>query len=837
MAKNIYWLQEIYLTDRAVVGGKGANLGDLARGLNVPPGFCLSAEAYYRNLEHFGVNEKIAAAMSSVDGQDLKSVQSASEQISAMILAVPFLPEVEDAIREAYACLAQDKVELKVGVRSSATAEDLVEASFAGLQETFLNVEGIDDVLMAVKKCWASLWTARAIYYRAQKGFDHEKVTMAVVIQEMVPASVSGVMFTANPVNNLRDEIVIEAVRGLGEQLVSGHKAGDVYKFRKEDVRVDFLEMKVSDPQQGPMLNDYDVRELAHIGLKVELFYGDYQDIEWAYHQGKFYFLQTRPITTLGDEMLPDLDLSAMSEMQRELMDWVAERFPDPILPVDGIVVKVLFMAQLEAMQSSGYVVDEMDWSRVEKGIFPEFFQPPGIRPGLKRFWPYLRLGRTLRTDPAAEWASEQVYLLDTLKKLKGRDISQLPLEVINDYLTEGLKHLHYFIVLRYNYFVQNRIPSATMLKLLKFIFGREGVGIYEDLLAGSENVTLEINKALNSLAAEARSSDRVSAVFLSTPPEEIKEKLENTPEGASFVEKFNNFLQLYGERETTMGLGGIASPTWQDSPEVVYGMIRGIVTEDPRAEAAREALRKHRAQEAENIVYARLSKGILGFLPVKPLFRSLLRHARSFAAFRENSHYDITRSMHVFRILYTELGKRLVRRGLLQQPGDIVYLSYFEIKDIINEIFYGIRDIDTRALAAKIESRKVEQERRFDRWKNRQVKVNGEGAMEGTPASHGTFTGPARIIMDPREFHKVRKGEVLVAPYTNPAWTPLFTVVGALVVETGGLASHAAIIAREYGIPAVMGVSKATQILQEGEIITVNGTTGAIHRGGGGRG
>jgi len=196
-----------------------------------------------------------------------------------------------------------------VAVRSSATAEDLIDASFAGQQETFLNIEGIGNVLGAVKKCWASLWTARAIHYRTVKGFGHEQVKMAVIIQEMIPAAIAGVMFTANPVNDSREEIRIEAVRGLGEQLVSGDVAGDVYVVRKNDTNVDIVEKKLSDPAKGQILNDYELRELAHTGLKIEIFYETFQDIEWAYSQGKFYFLQARPITTLGDEALPEIDI------------------------------------------------------------------------------------------------------------------------------------------------------------------------------------------------------------------------------------------------------------------------------------------------------------------------------------------------------------------------------------------------------------------------------------------------------------------------------------------------------------------------------------------------
>lgn len=832
MEKYIYWLEEIHQWDRPRVGGKAANLGDLARGLTVPAGFCLVSAAYHENLEYHGVNEKIGEKLAGLDIDDMAALEKISAEISELIVRTPFRPELETAISAAFEQLAENKPEIKVAVRSSATAEDLEDSSFAGQQETFLNVTGTADVLSAVKKCWASLWTGRAIHYRAKKGFNHLQVKMAVIIQEMVPATISGVMFTADPLSESREQMRIEAVRGLGEQLVSGETSGDVYIIRKNEANVEITDKTLSDPAAGQMLLDYDLRELAHTGLKIETYYGNHQDVEWAYYRGKFYFLQTRPITTLLDEALPDIDICKMSKRQQEVMDWVAERFPEPILPVDGVVVKLLFMAQFEALQSFGYKISEMDWSRVDEGMFPEFFKPPGIRPTLKRLWSYLGLGKTLKSDPAKEWAGEQKYLLEMLEKLKGRDISGLPIELVLEYITEGFNHFHFFIVMRYRYFTGSRIPNAILIKFLRFLFKHDASQVYEDLLAGSENVTLVINRALNALAGEARINPGVAEIILNNPSEDILTRLQENPDCTPFLNKFNEFMLQYGERETTMGLGGIGSPTWQDEPEVVFGILRGMLSEAPGTAEARVSANKQRAKAAEAKVDARLSRGIYRFLGLKALFHKVLVHARSFAAFRENSHYDVTRSLHVFRILFSELGHRLKRMDILRNPADVVYLSYFESKEIILTVFHGLEDVNVKALEAKIESRKAAQERRLARWRLRNTRFDESGALKGVPACHGIASGPARIIRDPREFHRVRKGDILVTPYTNPAWTPLFSVAGGLVVETGGAASHAAIIAREYSIPAVMGVVKATELLEDGEIITVNGTGGVVYRG-----
>lgn len=832
MEKLVYRLLDIKQSDRAAVGGKAANLGDLARGLTVPGGFCLSSEAYDLNLKHHGIDNMIKEKMAGLDITDIQAVDLVSAEIAGMITDTPVLPAIEHEIYEAYEQLIRGRTGIAVAVRSSATAEDLPDASFAGLQETFLDIEGFENVLAAVKMCWASLWTSRAIHYRSQKGFEHEKNRMAVIIQEMVPAAVSGVMFTANPVSNARDEIRIEAVRGLGEQLVSGSAAGDIYIVKKDDVNVQIISRDVSNPKRGPMLNDYDIRELAHTGLKIEMFYGDYQDVEWAYYQGKFYFLQARPVTTLADEDLPEIDPVGLSKLQREVLDWVAERFPDPILPVDGVVVKILFMAQFEAMESYGYKIEEVDWSRVDRGIFPEFFAPPRIRAGFKRVWQYLRLKKTLRQDPAGEWAAEQVYLLDMLEKLKGRDISGVPIELIIDYLTEAINHFHYFIVMRYRYFSENRVPSVILRRFLEWVFRDEAAVIYDDLLSGLENITIEINRKLRGLAAEAAAAPEVGELINKVPAEEVLEKLPAVEGGPEFLAGFNRFLAAYGERETAMGLGGVGSPTWQDDPGVVIGILKGMLNEPPGAEENREKARRTRSAEAEKRLEALFDKGLFKLLPARRLVFSLVRHARNFAIFRENSHYDVTRGLHVFRILFTELGERFVRRKILREPREIFYLPYSEIKEILYTIYYGLEDVNVAELTARIEARKAEQERRYTRWQMRDVKYDEIGALNGIPASHGIACGPVRVVRDPWEFHKVKKGDILVAHYTNPSWTPLFTTAAGLVAETGGAASHAAIIAREYGIPAVMGVKGATELLEEGELVTVNGLAGKVYRG-----
>ncbi len=815
-----------------LVGGKGANLGDLARGLTVPPGFILTSWAYREQMQSGGLQQKLLEILEDCKTTDLAEIEKASDKINLLFDKMTLLPEIESRITQYYEKLAEGKTGFKVAVRSSATAEDLSDASFAGQQETFLNISGIENVLKAVKDCWASLWTPRAIHYRSKRGFAHDEVWMAVIIQEMVPAQVAGVMFTANPINHSRNEIIIEAAQGLGEAIVSGEVTGDSYVIAKNDVGCEIISGTVNNPTGQPLLADFDIRLLALIGIKIERFYEDYQDVEWAFYNGKFYFLQTRAITTLGDEVLPEIKVNKMKPMQQEVMKWVEERFPNPVHPIDGVVVKVLLMALYEAMQNHGYKVDYVDWQRIDAGTFPEFFTPPKIATGLTRFISYLRVAKILKDNPAEGWASEQVYLLELLERLQKRDVPTLPLEIIVDYITEAFSHLHFFIVLRYHYFMWNRIPTDYLRSILKFSFGDKYRGLMQSLMSGIPCITLDINQRLEELAQMAKQQSEVAKVITELDLTATLGKLPEVQGGQEFVDAFNTFISEYGERETDMGLGGIASPTWQDVPEVALGIIKGMVLETLQFNQTGKTALCDRVKEAEERVYGKFSKGIYGLIGFDKFVRRLVEHSRSFAIFRENSHYHVTKGMHVFRILFLQLGDRFVRREILKERSDIFYLTYFEVKEIVNTIYNGIEEVDTKALYKKIEMRKIEQEKRYRRWKNRlKVEDVDENNLQGRPSSAGVIKGTARVINDPKDFGRLKPGDILVAPYTNPAWTPVFSVIGGLVVDSGGAASHASIIAREYGIPAVMGVKSATQLIQDGELITVDGSKGIVYR------
>ncbi|HEX3031773.1 MAG TPA: PEP/pyruvate-binding domain-containing protein [Bacillota bacterium] len=825
-AELILELKDLKQTDIELVGGKAANIGDLARGLKTPHGFCLTVEGYKLHLKQNGAQDKIAALLAEANHTNLQQLDQISEQIRNIITDLPVPPQVEAALREHYQSLGED---LLVAVRSSATAEDRPDASFAGQQDSFLNVQGADQVILRVKDCWASLWTSRAMHYRARKGYNTDRVWMAVLIQEMVPAQISGVMFTANPVNNSRKEIVIEAVPGLGEALVSGELTGEHYVLEKEGYRL--MSARGYNTARGPMLNDGQLRQLAHYGYKIEKFYDSYQDIEWSWYKGDFYFLQARPITTLADEVPVELDWSKLTPIQKEVMTNVLERFPQPILPIDAVVTKLFFAAQFESLEKLGYQVPQMDWTRVEQGMFPEFFIPPAIKGSWWQVFSVLKIFRVMRGDPATEWRGQSQYLQKMLSFVQGKKLEKFPFEIVFEYLNDAMEELHLFIVYRYGYFARNRMPSRLLAWFLRRLFGSEAQELHESLLAGIPNLTLETNQQLRELAVLAEQTPAVAEIIAKGEIADMEENLRKPEGGPEFLQAFAAFMDKYGDRETSIGLGGLGVPTWREEPDAVWGILRGLVTGGIALDLKREQAQVTRREQAEARLRERLSRGIWKVLPVKGLINRLIRHNRSFAAFREDSHFDLTRALSVLRRLFRELGNRFYQRELLEKPDDIMYLTYWEMKNTIYDLFnYG--RINERIHREKVQSNRELYERRLARWIARKApRKAGATVLKGVPSSSGTATGPARIITDPRDFYRLQPGDILVAPYTNPAWTPLFASAVAIVADTGGATSHAAIIAREYGIPAVMGAAGASTVLTDGEIITVNGTLGTVNK------
>ncbi|MGI6684180.1 MAG: PEP/pyruvate-binding domain-containing protein [Bacillota bacterium] len=824
MDEMILWLPDIKFRHQVSFGSKAVNLGVIAREMRTPPGFCLSSAAYFQTLKSLGILKKITNMAEEVQGESLDKINEVSQDIFQEFANLDLPEAIEAQLKDAYDQLRKGSEHFLVAVRSSATAEDLPSASFAGQLDSFLNIESYPDMITAIKKCWASLWTPRAIHYRYQKGIGQSNIAMAVIVQEMIPAQAAGVMFTANPITNSRKEFYIEAVKGLGEGLVLGEKNADRYIVEKETLHI----ISKETIENYPYLTDFQIKTLADHGAKLEFMYEEYQDIEWALYRGEIYLLQTRPITTLEDEEPVTIHSDKMTKIQKEIWTNINERFPEPILPIDGMIVKIYYLSLFNAYKNLGFTVPYVEWRRVEEGNFPEFFVPPAIKIRPTRLF---KVKKATGWDIEREWKENEAAFDKYLRLLKDESIKQFPLEIIWEYVEDALRDLQRALTFRYLLYIQYGTMYNLLSRLLTFLNKEEGQVILEGLLSGQNHMTGEVNTKLMELALKAKINPAVKHMIISQEAGRLESALGEIDDGREFLYDFQDFLNKYGDRELSQGLGGLAAPTWRERPEIVWGMLKGILIADENSYLHQDNMPERR-KEAEEKLRQLTGKGLFRLLTLGSFSEKLISSARKYNAFRENSHFYLTQAMTVFRTLFLEMGRRLVRRGLLDHEEKIMYLTFFEVKDLIYAL-YSHQKVSKLEMAEKINSRMQKQERRRKRWSGRKIKVAEQGVnvLSGIGASSGVISGPCKIITDPRDFARLRPGDILVAQYTNPAWTPVFSFIGGLVVEYGSTVSHAAIIAREYGIPAVMGVRGITGILEDGEKVTIDGSRGLVQR------
>ncbi|MGN9781788.1 PEP/pyruvate-binding domain-containing protein [Nonomuraea sp. ZG12] len=763
--------------DLALAGGKGANLGELiAHGFPVPDGFVVTTDAY----------AQVAAGLSTRD-----SVQRAE---------VP--DELRREIIRAYAELGEGGG--PVAVRSSATAEDLPGAAFAGQQDTYLNVVGEDALVDAVRRCWASLWTDRAVAYRDRLGIDHAGVRIAVVVQRMVEAESAGVLFTANPVTGDRDRLVVDASSGLGEAVVSGLVTPDHYVLepsgkvaaytpgRREVVVRSTAGGGVTHDESGSpveRLPDQALRELARLGTEVAAHFGRPQDIEWAYADGRVSLVQARPMTAL-----PPPPLRRLNPIQRKLGSVLLEYVPVRPYPID--------MSTWLPHGPAGLMGRVTGYFGVH-GAFDKFLEeqdgvvyrmvPPTPHPTPRVLTAPFRFAAKARRYDPARWTDDPRFraFLETNRELTALDLKALPWPELARVPRRALDAVQPVADLRIDYLPGTGLALLRLLLAVKLL-GRGA--LFSGLIAGGRTRTGDANHALEELAEEAR---RTGAL-----------------DGAAFEARLRAFLAEYGHRETATPLL-VTPPTWADAPETVLDLVRLLAAEPPTpAIPGDDALDK---------------------LLAHPLLRRRkarwVRAARAGVAFREDSHFYFTMPLPVLRRSLLEMGRRLRDAGALDAPEDVFHLRLEELERLPD----SDTDSDSgRHLRALVTARTAKREelagvRLIDPRAVFPVRELGDALVVGTPASAGLATGPVRIVRDPSEFGRLGGGDVLVCPYTNPSWTPLFQRAAAVVVDAGGSASHAAIVAREYGIPAVMGTGEATATLTDGQLVTVDGDAGRV--------
>jgi rifampicin phosphotransferase len=862
------WFDEIDKDDIALVGGKGANLGELSRaGLSVPPGFVIITVAYNTFVESNEIGGAIVGLASMPRAADPAEFEEFAERIHALFSGGKVPEKMVEEIRVAYERLDEGG-EAAVAVRSSATAEDLLGASFAGQQETYLNVRGAEALLEAVKNCWASLWTARAMAYRVRQGIDPDTVSLAVVVQRMVESEAAGVMFTANPSNGRRDQATISAAWGLGESVVSGSVTPDSIVVEKESGRVisretankevmtvytegGTVERPVPEAlHRQPVLDDEAAATLTRYGATIEHHYGSPQDIEWALAGGEFFIVQSRPITALPEPMAdPPTDWSVPVPKGTYWRASIVEQMPDPLSPLfadlayrsvprslDKLIEEFLGSSAFREGDVAFPTVNGYAYYYYSLGAFwrllvktPAAFRlltVSGEGSGVKRWREYshpryVRIIEGWEAKPPADLPAKE--LLAGAREL---------LDAGTEYYTS----------------VQTIIPLAYMSEALftavyNRLVRREGDPPAQIFLLGFDSTPIRAEKSLYDLGTWSREHPDLARALAGTPSERILDLLyaEETPAGVDreawheWRSRFHSHLDRFGHAVYNLDF---VNPVPADDPAPLFDTLKFYLLGEGQNPHERQRRTAARREEATREVLERLGA------PRRNLFSRLLKWAQGVAPVREDALADVGLAWPVMRRMLLELGRRLVEAGAVEKPADVFWLRREELEDTAESLDAG--ETQLASLAEVVEQRKMlwRGQRRVtppqllpkDSWIKVFESLMPAGSEEqigdtikGVAASGGQVTAPARVLSNPADFGQMRPGEVLVAGITTPAWTSLFAMASAVVTDIGGPLSHSSIVAREYGIPAVLGTGVATRRIRSGQSVQVDGDVGTV--------
>ena len=856
-------LEEVRAADTAVAGGKGANLGDLmAAGFPVPAGFVVLSHAGHAFFETIGVARDVDGLLQSLSPADL-ALRCSSLQRRILEAEIP--PPLADAIREAHARLmAASGADRPCVVRSSATAEDLAGASFAGQHGTYYYVDGAR-LLEMIRHCWASLWSAEAASYRKAHGIAHSSVRMAVVVQHMVRSEVSGVAFTANPVTGERGEVVIESSFGMGAAIVDGRVTPDRYVVARDEglalrerriaQKRFMVPTRLAEPsaerlvavpherQRAESLTPEDARTVARWALRCEERFGSPQDVEWAMAEGRFHLLQSRPITTLGR---PRGEEAVRG--QWVLFKAIAENFTDPITPLTADLLSVLFGPGLRFIGGrlymnlrviSPFVPFEMSDEDLAQALYLSArSDAPPLRLALRKLPVallgavlfYLAMGVLLARARGMPDGFMDAYR--SLCRKVGDDptrdaVQALQRVTVLPALLEPLGHMAMMVNV-------TSLRFAPWMAALKGMLGRWSPGLRADAVAvlcsGSEGVlSAEMGRGIWDLAREARREPRVRDILLGHDPQAALGRLREEPAAGGFVARLSAFLAIHGHR--AIKEFEIRTARWEEDPAPVLAMVRNylLVESDPE-EPRRKAARERELLEAE--VRRSLGKGPLGFLRSR-LIGLAARRARYYLKMRENSRFYHIMAIGMLRKRILAIEAELRQDGRLKCKDDVFFLKWSEVQ-ALSEGRLGWIQVEERIRQRRLEHvrlAKIDPPRTIG-VELRKVPVAAPavaGHLEGQSASPGRYTGVARVILDPSADLTLRPGEVLVAPYTDPAWTPLFLIAGAAVVEVGSYLSHAGTVAREYGLPCVVDVAECTRLIPTGARVDVDGGAGVV--------
>lgn len=828
------------------VGGKGANLGELSKieGIRVPEGFCVTTEAYRRiSGETSSLGERLDR-LARLKATDRKEISELSGEIRRVIegTAIP-----EDLVEEITHLLSRLGDNHAYAVRSSATAEDLPTASFAGQHDTYLNITGTKAILEHIRKCWASLFTERAVTYRLQNGFDHRKVQLSVVVQKMIIPQAAGILFTADPVTSNRKVTSIDASFGLGEALVSGQVNADLYKVRDGQV----IEKKVATKELA-LLTDEQIVQLERMGRTIEAHFGHPQDIEWCLADEAFYVVQSRPITTLfpvpeTHDQDPHVYVSVghqqmmtdpMKPLGFSLWQLTALR---PMYQAGGRLF-VDIAANLASPASRAMLLDGMGqhdplikdalMTVIERGdlIGPPPDGPQPVIPGQNLPDPSsATFQASIAYDPALVSGliqSSQASIEELKQAIQTRSGSAL-----FDFIRNDVAQRKSSLVdpRRMAVIITAQNAARWLNERIESWLGEKSVA---DALSQSvpNNITSEMGLELLDVADVIRPHPEVVAYLQTVQDDGFLEGLIRIEGGREARDAIRAYLDRYGMR--CVGEIDITRPRWSERPSSLVPLIlNNVKSFEPGASRRKFEQGRQGALKKEIELLNRLHQLPEGSEKARETKR-VIDLLRAFIGFREYPKYGLMNRFFVYKQALLGEAELLLKAGVIRAIEDIDYLTFEELHQVVR----------THTLDDQLVSqRKAEHALNEKRTPPRVMTSEGEiiagkykrenipaGALVGLPVSAGVIEGRARVLLT-LEGAELEDGDILVTPFTDPSWTPLFVSIGGLVTEVGGLMTHGAVIAREYGLPAVVGVELATRLIKDGQRIRVHGTEGFV--------
>ena len=913
--------------DLDLVGGKGRSLARMScADFDVPGGFLVTTDAYKKFIADSDLKSKIIELAKPELRDGYPNFELSSKEINKIIQNAKIDANITDQIKVAYQQL--DQANLSVAVRSSANAEDLPDFSFAGQQETFLNVSGEDEVVSAVKKCWSSLWTAQAISYRHQNGIDQSSVAMGVVVQVMIPSEVSGILFTANPTNGERSEMIVNSSFGLGEAVVGGQVTPDTFIVDRttltsketilgpkehqivydgdQGIKIE----KVSESNQGiSSLSDSMLTELCNAALKVEALYeGKPQDIEWAFCNGKLHLLQSRPITNLPVQPI-EVDWTPPSPAKYVARRQIVENMPEPLCPLfeelyllrglelvrpegAGMVgggplfvtvngygymrfdhqiihdmniekIKDLSEEEIEAedfkmmrkysadayarvstMAVSDVKIFQEELKPEDRKLFDEWYEESGreeIDGILTIPYPdyptFIAFNHTTWNNKILKrWFEYTKPRLENVaKKWKEINISNASNQTLLDGITEmGIEEGNYWSDDSSHTFGVAKSTDDQFNTFLKTVLPDHNFTSGQ-FLSGIDSKSMQANADLFEIAKLIRGNDELEYLVLTVPAPFLMEALQKNEKAKEVNRALDNLFSIYGHQGYSLDF---IEPTQEEDPSGLFASLKSMV----RDKSYHPDNQKAKTAKIRKEKYEEISKLLSGLEYWQFRYRWWL--ALKFNYIREEVAFYFGYTWSILRPMAFELNQRLVGASILKGNHDIFFLKTDEIADCISllesnkstekyiplvEERINYREACKRhhppgtlpSYASKVDGISFKETQR----KN----DDNSNEMLGFPVSSGIITAKASVVTGPSEFDKMEPGTILVSPLTTPAWTQLFAHAVGLVTDIGSILAHGSIVAREYGIPAVLGVGNGTIRIKHGQTITIDGDAGTV--------